>query len=69
MDCTQIMKYSALQQKVIEEKVLERRCLADDERFLEEEIMQAKIENYKLKVKLSEAHNECKNQTAQNFLA
>lgn len=63
------MKFCALQQKTIEEKTAERRCLTEDERFLGEEIMQAKIENNGLKIMLAEAHNECKSQTEQNLIA
>jgi hypothetical protein len=63
------MKYCALQQKTIEEKTAESRCLTEDERFLDEEIMQAKIENHGLKIMLAQAHNQCKTQTAQNMMA
>jgi len=48
---------------------LKQRELRDDEQFLDEEIMEGKIENYNLKVKLAEAHNACKAQTTINGLA
>jgi hypothetical protein len=63
------MKYCALQNKFIEDKTAESRCLNEDDKFLNEEIMSGKIENYGLKMMLAEAHNECKQQTEQNVLA
>lgn len=54
------MKYSILQKKIICEKRKNLYELRDDQDFIDEEILQGKVENYNMKVKLAEAHNACK---------
>jgi len=39
----------------------------DDVNFLEEEIMEGRIENYNIKVRLAKAHNENKTQVMSNL--
>lgn len=59
-DCTAIMKFCTLQQKAIDGKVEKESKLRYDSQFLEEQLMECKVENYKMKVKLAEKLNECK---------
>ena len=59
-DCTNIMKYCTLQQKAIDSKQDEEGKLKYDSYFLDEQLMECKVENYKLKVKLADKMNECK---------
>ena len=67
-DCTNIMKYCRLQQKVLTQLKTEQRALADDDTFLGEQINESKIDTYNLKVKLADIHNQCKEQNNQNVL-
>lgn len=54
------MKGCGKQSKFIDECKMKTRELQDDVRFLDEELMQCRVENYNLKVKLANRHNRNK---------
>ena len=65
-DCLKIMKYVAQQKQMIGDLTLKRREMREDEHFLAEQLMEFKVQSYKMKLNLADTHNQCKELTAQN---
>lgn len=68
-DCMNLMKYCNMQKQLIADFNLRKRELEDDQDFLDTELVQAKVDHFKLKIGLSETHNMCEAQSMQNQTA
>lgn len=63
------MKQCSKQSVKIVRLTLNQKEMSDDVTFLDEELMEGKIENYNLKVKLAKSHNTNKAQVMENLTA
>ncbi len=61
-----LMKYCNLQKQKITDMNSKRKELREDQSFLDEEQLIAKVDNGKIKEKIAHLHNECKDQTFKN---
>ena len=58
-DCVAVMNHCRAQEKVLAVANGRHTYLKQDEEFLTGEILQAKVDNYKLKIALGDTHNTC----------
>jgi len=69
IDCMNIMKYCNMQKQLLADYALRKRELVEDEDFLDNEVTQAKVDGFKLKINLTETHQNCEAHTFQNATA